>query len=206
MFLPLPWPSLEKTLGGPLSPGLHILSGASGAGKTQLALQLALHAAQNGVATHFSSGFLSPDEAQARATGILLRQPWQSTPPLPPPFGLGSVVPEQTHFLVQEAPLEGPLPGTKPRTILWVLPGPAHVELSLPFSRLLEAFFLPPNLLAQASSIWILGPVDTRRGWVSSPLVVAKNRQGAPGVTPLRFNGAWFEDDNDELKLELNLT
>jgi replicative DNA helicase len=44
--VPVPWPALEERLGGGLWPGLHVLVGGTGSGKTQLALQLALHAAR----------------------------------------------------------------------------------------------------------------------------------------------------------------
>ena len=45
--LPLPWPDLDKAMGGGLWPGLHVLVGGTGSGKTQFALQIAHHAAMN---------------------------------------------------------------------------------------------------------------------------------------------------------------
>lgn len=44
--LPLPWPALADAMGGGLWPGLHVLVGGTGSGKTQFALQIALHAAK----------------------------------------------------------------------------------------------------------------------------------------------------------------
>jgi len=46
--IPLPWPSVSQQFGGGLWPGMHVLVSGTGAGKTQLALQAALHAATNG--------------------------------------------------------------------------------------------------------------------------------------------------------------
>ncbi|MFH1498809.1 MAG: DnaB-like helicase C-terminal domain-containing protein [Verrucomicrobiota bacterium] len=45
---PLPWPSLAEAFGGGLWPGLTVLVGGTGTGKTQLALEVALHAAKRG--------------------------------------------------------------------------------------------------------------------------------------------------------------
>jgi len=44
--IPLPWTNVTKALGGGLWPGLHVLTGATGQGKTQLALQVAWAAAR----------------------------------------------------------------------------------------------------------------------------------------------------------------
>lgn len=44
----MPWPGVAERLGGGLWPGLHVLTGATGQGKTQFALQAAWTAARNG--------------------------------------------------------------------------------------------------------------------------------------------------------------
>jgi replicative DNA helicase len=44
-----PWPALNDALRGGLWPGLVVLTGKSGDGKTQMALQLTLHAAKQGI-------------------------------------------------------------------------------------------------------------------------------------------------------------
>ena len=46
--LATPWPTVNAVLGDGLWPGLYVLVGGTGAGKTQWALQVALHAAQAG--------------------------------------------------------------------------------------------------------------------------------------------------------------
>ena len=47
--LPLPWSSVTDALGGGLWSGLHVVVGSTGAGKSQLTLQMALHAAEQGI-------------------------------------------------------------------------------------------------------------------------------------------------------------
>jgi replicative DNA helicase len=44
--VPVPWSSLGEALGGGLWPGMHVLTGPTGTGKSQLAVQLAAHAAR----------------------------------------------------------------------------------------------------------------------------------------------------------------
>ena len=51
--IPLGLPELAKLLGGGLWPGCHVLTGAPGSGKSQLALQLALEAARSGVPVRY---------------------------------------------------------------------------------------------------------------------------------------------------------
>lgn len=43
--IPTPWPNVNDALGGGVWPGFHVLVGATGAGKSQWAMQLAMHAA-----------------------------------------------------------------------------------------------------------------------------------------------------------------
>jgi replicative DNA helicase len=46
--VPLPWPSLGDAVGRGLLPGLHVLVGNTGTGKSQFAVQVALHASMLG--------------------------------------------------------------------------------------------------------------------------------------------------------------
>jgi hypothetical protein len=59
--VPLPWPRAETVFGGGLFPGSHVLVGANGSGKSQLAAQAAKHAARHGVPVLYVS--LEPDAA-----------------------------------------------------------------------------------------------------------------------------------------------
>jgi uncharacterized membrane protein YgcG len=47
-MVPVPWPDLEALYDGGLRPGVHVLTGGTGTGKTGWALAVALEAAQNG--------------------------------------------------------------------------------------------------------------------------------------------------------------
>lgn len=53
--VPLPWPMAEHVFGGGLWPGLHLAAAPGGAGKTQLAAQIAKHAAKQRVPTLYLS-------------------------------------------------------------------------------------------------------------------------------------------------------
>lgn len=53
--IPAPWPSLNTAMGGGIWPGLHMITGGTGTGKSQLALQLALHAAHHGTAVLYAA-------------------------------------------------------------------------------------------------------------------------------------------------------
>jgi replicative DNA helicase len=61
-----PWKGLNTQLGGGLWPGMHVLSGTTGSGKTQMALQLAGFAAAAGVPTLYVALELNRPELLAR--------------------------------------------------------------------------------------------------------------------------------------------
>lgn len=60
--LPLPWARVARALGGGLWPGLHVLVGTTGTGKTQFALQTALNAAKAGHPVLYVGLELGPTE------------------------------------------------------------------------------------------------------------------------------------------------
>jgi hypothetical protein len=74
--VPLPFPDLARHLGGGLWPGLTVLTGPVGSGKTQLSVQLALHAAQRGARVLIAAPGLGAPEAAARVAGLLEGRPW----------------------------------------------------------------------------------------------------------------------------------
>lgn len=47
------WPRMARAMGGGLWPGCHVLTGGTGSGKSQLALQMALQAARQGIPTRY---------------------------------------------------------------------------------------------------------------------------------------------------------
>lgn len=58
--VPVPWPTMAEKLDGGLWPGAHILVGTTGSGKSQLALQIALHAAIAGAPVLYIGLELTP--------------------------------------------------------------------------------------------------------------------------------------------------
>ena len=81
--LDLPWPETNDALGGGLWPGLHILVGNTGAGKSQWALQVALHAATsangdngNNVPVLYLGLELGQTDLVARLLGLIAQQRW----------------------------------------------------------------------------------------------------------------------------------
>lgn len=72
--IPLPWPELGAVLsagGAGLWPGLHVVVGKTGGGKTQFALQAALHAAQQGIAVAYCGLEMGTDEITTRMLALL---------------------------------------------------------------------------------------------------------------------------------------
>ena len=69
--VPLPWASLERLYGGGLWPGVHIMGGGTGVGKTAFVLQLALHAAREGVPVLYIGLEMGAMDAVARCVALL---------------------------------------------------------------------------------------------------------------------------------------
>ena len=75
--LATPWATLSRELGGGLWPGMYVLVGGTGAGKTQWAVQLAVEAAQSSSATALYLALeLSREDIAARVVGDLAGVPW----------------------------------------------------------------------------------------------------------------------------------
>lgn len=69
-----PWPALNAILGGGLWPGLHVLTGTTGSGKTQLALQIAALAGAAGTPALYVALELQREELVARVLSIALSE------------------------------------------------------------------------------------------------------------------------------------
>lgn len=74
--LATPWPTVNGVLGDGLWPGLYVLVGGTGAGKTQWALQVALHAAQAGMPVLYVALELAGQDLAARAVGLVTDTAW----------------------------------------------------------------------------------------------------------------------------------
>jgi replicative DNA helicase len=104
--LSTPWPPVNAVLGGAgLWPGMYVLVGGTGAGKTQWALQLAVHAAQTGARVLYLALELSRQDLAARIVGAAAGVPWSD-------FLLGKLTPDatldvigRTERAVQDLPL-----------------------------------------------------------------------------------------------------
>jgi replicative DNA helicase len=70
--VPVPWPSLGAALGGGLWPGMHVLTGPTGTGKSQFAVQLAAHAAREGFPVLYVALELSRTDLVFRVLGSAL--------------------------------------------------------------------------------------------------------------------------------------
>ena len=70
--LPLPWPSVSRTLGGGLWPGAHVITGTTASGKTALALQAALCALRAGRPTLYVGLELDVAQIIARLASLEL--------------------------------------------------------------------------------------------------------------------------------------
>jgi replicative DNA helicase len=71
-----PWPTVNQALSGGLWPGLHIVVGNTGAGKSQWALQTALHAAHTGTPVLYVGLELGKVDLIARLIGLMDGQRW----------------------------------------------------------------------------------------------------------------------------------
>jgi len=72
----LPWTSVAKELGGGLWPGLYVLVGNTGSGKSQWALQVALEAARAGVPVLYVGLELGRLDLVARLVGLVTKKKW----------------------------------------------------------------------------------------------------------------------------------
>ena len=70
-LVPLPWPRMNADMDGGLRPGLFVLVGPTGTGKTQWALQCGLHAARNNVPVMCVSLELDPPGMKSRMVSLL---------------------------------------------------------------------------------------------------------------------------------------
>ncbi|MBN2359778.1 MAG: AAA family ATPase [Deltaproteobacteria bacterium] len=72
----LPWANVGKRLGGGWWPGVYVLVGNSGTGRTQWALQAALYAAKDNKPVVYVGLDLGEVELTARVLGLAGKRPW----------------------------------------------------------------------------------------------------------------------------------
>ena len=71
-----PWRAMDNALGGGLWPGMYVLVGGTGSGKTQWAVQAAVAAAQGGARVLYLALELSRQDLAARVVGAISGVPW----------------------------------------------------------------------------------------------------------------------------------
>jgi len=74
--VPLPLASMNEAMGGGLWPGTYVLVGNTGSGKTQLAMQAAMHAAREGVPVLYIGLEMNSLMFVSRVIGLLSGTPW----------------------------------------------------------------------------------------------------------------------------------
>lgn len=79
--IPMPWPEVNDAMGGGLWPGFHVLSGTTGSGKSQWALQVAYEAAKAGHPVLYVGLELGHDDMVARLAGLALADDDPHAPP-----------------------------------------------------------------------------------------------------------------------------
>jgi replicative DNA helicase len=72
----LPWNNINEALGGGLWPGMYVLVGNTATGKSQWALQAALHSAENNIPVLYVGLELDELSIVARFLGLLAEQRW----------------------------------------------------------------------------------------------------------------------------------
>lgn len=79
--IPTPWDEVNEALGGGFWPGFHVLTGGTGAGKSQWALQVAWTAAKQGTPVLYLGLELGKEDLVARLAGLALADSEGSAPP-----------------------------------------------------------------------------------------------------------------------------
>lgn len=220
----LPFCALRDVLGEHLSPGVYALTGPIGSGKTQLALQIASHAADCGLGVTLIAPRIDPRELRARFHGIRRRVMWAlgETPELPSSVELVHQLPANSggllladHFSEDPAALcaRARRAAIDRDAVVIVVLEPSNTEAIKSYvpaailrrapAEIAEWLGVPPRAAAEVDALLVLAPDRPRHaeGWMSIELAVAKNRRGLPSRTSLRFNGGWFEDEPEDVEL-----
>lgn len=98
-----PWEPLNDAMGGGLCPGLHVLVGAPGSGRSQFAHQVALHAAQRGTAVAYVALEMDRFQSICRFVGLLTGIQWSR-------IYLGNLDPDEQAKVGAALSALGPLP------------------------------------------------------------------------------------------------
>lgn len=126
--LATPWGRFNNSLRGGLWPGMYVLVGGTGAGKSQWAVQTAVHVAQAGGRVLYLALELGRKDLAARIVGTVANVPWSE-------LLYGKLSTEQMHRAIEASPRVRALP--------------LHTECGAPFGYGADAL---------ASRAWSLRP------------------------------------------------
>lgn len=209
-----PVPFLTPSIG--LWPGLYVVAGPLGVGKTQLLCEAAVRAASAGIETAVHTPAATAAETTARLLGAHHRRPWPAIytgdRARPDPASLVALplairaAPTDERLVVTDR-WRGTVDRTREQTVLAAVDTKLTVDprqaMDVRAEELLEIVVLDDALGAAADGIFVLlsGPAAAPDSWRSVRLGVAHLRYGTPFWIDLRFNGTWFEEDADEIEL-----
>jgi hypothetical protein len=224
----LPLSALREAV-GELTPGIYVITGPIGSGKTQLALQIVTSLAEHDTPIALSAPRIAPRELGARIEGIRSRTDWsdhrKDARELPASIELvhqlaasSGPVMLADHFSDDPAALLSRMRRAviDHDAVVLVVLEPANSETVKGFvpaeilrrspPEIAEWIGVPARAAAEADVLLVLAPDRPRDapGWMSLELAVAKHRWSIPGRAPLRFNGTWFEDVPEHVDLGID--
>lgn len=221
--IPVPYAGLADALGGGLWPGLFVVAGPAGAGKTQLLLSFALTAARKGLDTAVHMPVSAPSETSARLLGLASGHRWSHLFAGRTPIEDGDVEaltglpldvvaspsnPDKRLMVTDR--LKAPLDRFGRQTIVTAidapLSAPGRVVAEADAQDVYDMLTIDPSLVNDADGVLVVVPVGpvVPDGWRSVRLALARLRYGAPRWFDLRFNGTWFEEEADEMELSFS--
>lgn len=202
----------------PLWPGLHVVTGDVGVGKSQLALQAAICAARHGAVTAVNTPLASVAETTARLLGLVNGASWSAiyAGDLSVDAGALSSLP----LAIRAAPTDETLVVTdrcprhidrdREQTVIATVDAPIKVDaaslMDLPADRVLAHVQIDPELVAAADTVFVLAtmPPHEPGAWRGARLAVAHRRAGVPRWIDLRFDGTRFEREAEEIQIEFD--
>ena len=222
-----PWPKLTRHLSGGLLPGLYAICGPVSSGRTQLLFQWGLAAADAGqfVTLVVPHGRARP--VVARLTGLARRTDWSTLgyPEQLPALRTGAEALLRRRQLGVDLTAEAPLDAARHaarRRRATVAHGPILIAVDDVYESPRAFAVAAQSIVAETHATIIVvlndppeGPFDgifqltphaeATSGVRALPyeLDVTALRYGRRGAVSLRFNGTWFEEEPDEIDLEL---
>ncbi len=204
-------------LGLDLWPGLHLVVGEVGAGKSQLALNAAVAAARRGVETVVHTPLASVAETTARLLGVVHGVSWSriftgatEVPDAAPlaalPLALRAAPSDEALIVTDRCPrsIDRDRVQTVIATVDCAVRADAPGLMDLAPDRVLAHVDLDRELLSAADTVLVLAtmPPLAADAWRGARLAIAHRRAGVPQWVDLRFDGTRFDREAEEVELE----